>query len=102
MKKIFLALTLFVTIAVSAQKSADAPAAAKAAFAKAYPTATKVRWEKEDGNFEFYNIIPGEYILSMSRRMKDGKLSEAKVPGGILIENDKIIEINLDELKIKD
>lgn len=52
MKKILLVLSVFVTVAVSAQKSADAPAAAKAAFAKAYPTVTKVSWEKEDGNFE--------------------------------------------------
>ncbi|SKA10012.1 PepSY-like domain-containing protein [Sediminibacterium ginsengisoli] len=28
------------------------PAAVKAAFVKKYPNATKVKWEKEDGNYE--------------------------------------------------
>lgn len=28
------------------------PTAVKAAFAKNYPNATKVKWEKEDGNYE--------------------------------------------------
>ena len=51
MKKILFGLSLCVAIAVSAQKS-TAPEPAKAAFAKAYPNATKVKWEKEDGNFE--------------------------------------------------
>ncbi|MEO7530106.1 MAG: PepSY-like domain-containing protein [Sediminibacterium sp.] len=51
MKKILSVLALFVAITVTAQKSA-APAAAKAAFAKAYPAASKVKWEKEDGNYE--------------------------------------------------
>jgi len=51
MKKIFFGISLCFAIAVSAQKSV-APEAAKTAFAKAYPGATKVKWEKEDGNYE--------------------------------------------------
>lgn len=51
MKKILLAVTVFIVVAVIAQKS-DAPIAAKTAFAKAYPNASKVKWEKEDGNYE--------------------------------------------------
>jgi hypothetical protein len=33
------------------------PGAAKAAFAKAYPNATKVKWEKENGNYEVVLLI---------------------------------------------
>ncbi len=51
MKKILLVLSLFVTMAVTIYAQ-TAPAAAKAAFAKAYPKATKVKWEKEDGKYE--------------------------------------------------
>ena len=51
MKKIILALIVFISAYTFAQKS-NPPAAAKAAFAKAYPGATKVKWDKEDGGFE--------------------------------------------------
>ena len=51
MKKTLLVLGLCLAIASFAQKS-DAPAAAKAAFAKAYPGISKAVWEKEDGNYE--------------------------------------------------
>lgn len=61
MKKIILALTVFITVAVLAQKS-DAPAVAKAAFAKAYPAATKVKWEKEDGNYEVTFVDKGNEL----------------------------------------
>ncbi len=42
MKKTLLVLSLFMSAAAFAQKKDDAPAAAKAAFAKAYPAAAKV------------------------------------------------------------
>lgn len=51
MKKILLALCLFVSL-TAATYAQTAPAAAKAAFAKAYPKASKVKWEKEDGKYE--------------------------------------------------
>ncbi len=35
-----------------AQKKNEAPANAKANFSKSYPTATKVKWEKEHGKYE--------------------------------------------------
>lgn len=60
MKKILLALALIVTVAVIAQKKGGATDAAKAAFTKAYPGATKVKWEKEDGNFEVSFTLNGQ------------------------------------------
>ncbi len=51
MKKVLLSIGLCLTLAVFAQKS-DAPAAAKSAFAKAYPGATNIKWDKEDGAYE--------------------------------------------------
>ena len=61
MKKIIVALTLCVSVAVFAQKS-DAPAVAKAAFAKAYPAATKVKWEKEGKTYEVALNYNGQNI----------------------------------------
>jgi len=51
MKKVILALIVLISASTFAQKS-DAPAAAKAAFAKAFPSATNIKWDKEDGAFE--------------------------------------------------
>ncbi|MES2006077.1 MAG: PepSY-like domain-containing protein [Bacteroidota bacterium] len=65
MKKIFLGLALMLTIAVTAQKNDAAPAAAKAAFAKAYPNATKVKWEKEDGNYEVSFVDKGNELSAI-------------------------------------
>jgi hypothetical protein len=55
MKKILLLLAFASTIGVaSAQKLAatDVPQAVKASFAKLYPSASDVKWEKENGKFE--------------------------------------------------
>ena len=51
MKKTLLVPGLCLAIAAFAQKP-DAPAAAKAAFAKAYPGMSKAVWENEGGNYE--------------------------------------------------
>ena len=52
-----------------------------------------------DGNFEFYNILPGEYELTVSRNLKDGKNQMEKIPVRIVIENEKTFEINLDDFQ---
>lgn len=58
MKKLFFAIATVGCISAGAitmaqsVKSSLVPAAAKAALAKKYPTAAKVTWEKEKGNFE--------------------------------------------------
>jgi hypothetical protein len=51
MKKTFFAIALLITIGSFAQKNTPPPVA-KAAFAKAYPGAIKVKWEKENGEYE--------------------------------------------------
>lgn len=54
MKKLILsisAIALF-TLCAFAFKGEDAPAAVKASFAKLYPNVSKVKWGKEDANYE--------------------------------------------------
>lgn len=54
MKKLILAAILLGIFSVSAFAFSgdDAPAAVKASFAKLYPNVTKVKWGKEDANYE--------------------------------------------------
>jgi len=59
MKKIFLGLALVLTITLIAQKMGSTPDAVKTAFTKAYPGATKVKYEKEDGNYEVSFVMKG-------------------------------------------
>lgn len=51
------------------------------------------------GNFELLNLIPGEYTISVSRIFKDGKNQIEKIPTRIIIEREKVIEINLDDFQ---
>jgi hypothetical protein len=54
MKKIgfsMVALSVFYTTAVFAQ-TVKVPSAVKSAFQKTYPKVTRVKWEKEKGNYE--------------------------------------------------
>ena len=64
MKKIIVALTLCLSVAVFAQKS-DATSVAKAAFTKAHPAATKVKWEIEDGNYEVTFVDKGNELSAV-------------------------------------
>ena len=53
MKKVMLAAAILGIFAVSAfAGDSDAPAAVKASFTKLYPNVTKVKWGKEDENYE--------------------------------------------------
>lgn len=52
MKKLFLLPIVMISLAATAQENVKAPAAAKNAFAKSFTGAKKVKWEKEDGNYE--------------------------------------------------
>jgi Putative beta-lactamase-inhibitor-like, PepSY-like len=49
---IFLALAISGTAVAQDLKEKEVPPAVKAAFAKRYPDAKKVSWEKEKGNYE--------------------------------------------------
>jgi hypothetical protein len=88
MKKIITVICLFASIAVTAQK-AVAPDAVKAAFAKAYPGATKVKWEKENGNYEVSFVDKGNEISAIYNA--NGVLQEAEqemkaseLPAGVI------------------
>jgi hypothetical protein len=59
MKKILSGLALLITISVMAQKTGGTPEAVKSAFTKTYPGATKVKYEKEDGNYEVSFVMNG-------------------------------------------
>ena len=80
MKKILLFITLFAFAQTAfTQSSKKVPAAVKAAFAKAYPTAADVDWEIEDGNFE------AEYEMADNQEMSvvydaNGTVIETEVP----------------------
>jgi len=52
MKKIILLAILFKTVSASALGNVDAPAAVKAKFASLYPDVIKVKWIKEEANYE--------------------------------------------------
>ncbi|MCY7349051.1 MAG: hypothetical protein LH606_00040 [Cytophagaceae bacterium] len=52
MKKILVLLIATLLAAPAFAQKSKAPDAVKTQFAKAYPNAQKVKWEKEDGNYE--------------------------------------------------
>ena len=79
MKKILLSAALCLTLAVFAQKS-DAPAAAKSAFAKAYPGATNIKWDKEERAYEVDFELGGK------------KMSAVYDANGVLQESEIAIE----------
>jgi hypothetical protein len=54
---------------------------------------------ESDGNFEFFNLMPGEYSISVSRNLNDGKNQMEKIPLRVIIENEKIFEVNLDDFQ---
>ncbi|MCX6207248.1 MAG: hypothetical protein NTZ19_13475 [Bacteroidetes bacterium] len=59
MKKYFLILALGISFFAISQK-VDLPSASKSAFDKAHPGASKIKYEKEDGNFEVNFIENGQ------------------------------------------
>ena len=81
-------VTLCVTVSVFAQKS-GAPDAVKTAFAKAYPNATKVKWEKEDGNYEVTFVDKGKEISAIYNpkgilQETELEMKAAELPANIL------------------
>ena len=76
MKSTMLIIGLFITAFCFAQKKDEAPAAAKAAFAKAYP-GMKGEWEKEDGNYEVSFETGGKKMSAIYN--SKGTLKESEV-----------------------
>ena len=69
-KRVIIALALLSSIAgfsqekkESSEKKVQAPEATRAAFMKAYPSASKVKWEKEGQDFEV-NFMQGKKEMS--------------------------------------
>jgi hypothetical protein len=88
MKNILLCLALIVSIALTAQKTAGAPEAAKAAFAKAYPNATKIKWEKENGNYEVSFVDKGNELSAIYNakgilQESEQEMKVTELPAGI-------------------
>jgi len=72
--------TVLICFSVNAQKGADAkvPAVLKASFAKQFPKATDVKWEKEGGNWEVALKNNGkEMTVVMDPK---GKVTETEIP----------------------
>ena len=65
MKKIIIAALILISLNTVAQKEVIPPAA-KTAFSKAFPTASKVKWEKEDGNYEVTFEKDGKEMQSIN------------------------------------
>jgi hypothetical protein len=80
MKKILAIASLVIATTVLAQKT-GAPEAAKAAFKKIYPAAAKVKWEKEDGNYEVSFVLNGK---------ESSVIYDVK---GILLESEQEIKV---------
>ena len=81
----FIAGTMFLFVVACAQdiKSSEVPAGVKSALMKKYPDATKVSWEKENGNFE------------ANWGGKSGEDNAAQfTPGGAFVEIEKAISVN--------
>ncbi|HEY4798270.1 MAG TPA: PepSY-like domain-containing protein [Bacteroidia bacterium] len=78
MKKIFLAMALMgiVSLSASAAGETEVPAAVKSSFQKLYPKAEKVKWGKEDVNYEAEFKQNGTEMSCLFD--KDGKLLETE------------------------
>ena len=76
MKKIILTAIIFISITAAAQKEAI-PTAAKTSFSKAFPAASKVKWEKEDGNYEVTFKKDGKEMSAVYDAT--GKMHESEV-----------------------
>src|SRR6476469_2706389 len=82
MKKLFLLAIVMISLAATAQENVKAPAAAKNAFAKSFTGAKKVKWEKEDGNYE----------VTFEQNGKE--MSAIYNPKGVLQETEYAIKIS--------
>lgn len=80
MKNLLIIPALFTVVILFAQIKSNVPEAVKTAFAKAFPGATKLKYEKEDGNFE----------VSFSQNSKE--MSAIYDSEGVLLETEEAIK----------
>jgi hypothetical protein len=84
MKKLLvLAVAALLTAPSFAQKT-DVPAAVKTAFAQKYPTAQKVKWGKEDANFEAEFRLGGDDMSAVFNASGAQLETEKAIPVGEL------------------
>jgi hypothetical protein len=76
MKKIIIAALILISLNAVAQKEVI-PTAAKTSFSKAFPTASKVKWEKEEGNYEVTFEKDGKEMSAVYDAT--GKMHESEV-----------------------
>jgi phage baseplate assembly protein gpV len=76
---VMLQLCLFASAAVTAQtvKQDAVPAPAKSSFTKAYPDASKVKWEKEHKDYEVSFVQQGKQMAALYDA--NGQLKETEV-----------------------
>ncbi len=90
-KLMILGMVLMFSAIANAQKikASEVPTAVRVTFKKQYPTATKVKWEKENGQYEVnFDLNEVDYSLLINA---DGKIIETEIeitlnqlPAGIL------------------
>ena len=90
MKKIILSAVILGLFAVTAfaLRGDDAPAAVKASFAKLYPSVTKVKWEKEEANYEAefeVNKVETSCLFDASGNLleTESEISVTALPAGV-------------------
>jgi len=87
MKKFLVSVagTMFLFSAACAQdiNSSEIPAVVKSALVKKYPEATKVSWEKENGNYE----------ANWGGKSREDNAAQF-TPGGVFVEIEKAISVN--------
>ena len=82
MKKIIIGvIAMFISVCVMAQAKVTPPAKAAAAFTKKYPGAAKVKWEKENGNFEASFVNAGQKMSAIYNSEGDQLETETAIAG---------------------
>ena len=79
MKKIVFVCAAFISLTVAAQKN-DVPAEAKTSFAKSYPNASNIKWDKENGAFEVDFQWNGKKMSALYDAKGVLKESEVSIP----------------------
>lgn len=90
MKKLIFACALLFAITLHAQDKSKTPDAAKAAFAKAFPNVTNVKWDKEDGDYEVDFVQGGKkmsalYDVKGTLKETEQAIAATELPAAIML-----------------